>query len=116
MPGDHVLGVGMGMTELMYTAIDKGRSVEMLQTKKNAAEHDRLATVAERAFRIAFTKGMFQVLRACSLLCPQTRLLECLFFGPFFRNSVATPSRGCPCVSMSDIRFQLFFIIPITTN
>lgn len=60
-PGDHVFGVGMGPTNFMYTAIDKGRSVEMLQTTKNATELDELTKVAEKAFRMAFTKGMFQV-------------------------------------------------------
>lgn len=53
-----MLGIGMGPTDLLSTSIDKGRSVEMLQTRENDDELAELRGSAEKAFRIAFTKGM----------------------------------------------------------
>lgn len=61
MPGDHVFGIGMGSTEFISMAIEKGRSVELTQTRKDDKELAELALSADRHFRLAFNKGMFQV-------------------------------------------------------
>lgn len=66
LPADHTLGIGMGSTDFLATAIERGRSGEMYQTKQNEEQQEALRKQADAAFRLAFNKGMFQVRRRTS--------------------------------------------------
>ncbi|CAM9355346.1 unnamed protein product [Pylaiella littoralis] len=60
MPGEHAVGIGMGRTDFLPTALERGRSVEMFQTRGNEAEQAALRRTSDAAFRLAFNKGTFQ--------------------------------------------------------
>lgn len=66
MPGEHALGIGMGSTDFVCMAIERGRSVETYPTRNIDGEQEALRRLSDSAFRQAFNKGMFRV-RACGL-------------------------------------------------
>lgn len=61
MPGEHALGIGVGSTDFVRTAIERGRSVETYPTRCIDGEQEALRRLSDSAFRQAFDKGMFRV-------------------------------------------------------
>lgn len=67
-----MLGIGMGSTDFLATALERGRSVEMYETRENDAQQQALRKQADSAFRTAFNKGLFQV---CLILLPYVQMV-----------------------------------------